>query len=310
MSGPVRTEDVAGAPASATPPGQVVEVTESREATVGAFAVRRALPQRQRRTVGAWCFADHLGPGTVSAGRGLDIGPHPHMGLHTMTWLVAGEALHRDSLGSEQLIRPGQLNLMTAGHGIAHSEEATGYAGPLHGVQLWIAQPSATRDGEPAFEHHPELPRVELDSAVLTVLAGAVADQRAPTRCDTDLVGIDAQLRAGVTVLPLAARWEHAVVVVEGAVVVDGVSVGPGHLAYLGVGRDELPLEVGEPARALLLGGPPFPERVLMWWNYVAREQAEIVAAHTDWLAAGPRFGAVASPLERMVTGPPPWRAG
>ena len=309
MSGPVGAEDVERPIPSGPPPGAVVEILASREATVGAFPVRRALPQRGRRTVGAWCFADHLGPGTVTAEQGLGIGPHPHLGLHTLTWLLAGEALHRDSLGSEQVIRPGQLNLMTAGHGIAHSEEGTGYAGPVHGVQLWIAQPSATRDGGAAFEHHPELPRVELDAAVVTVLVGGLAGARAPTRCDTHLVGADVQLRAGRTVLPVSDHWEHALVVLEGAVVVDGAPVVPGHLAYLGVGRDELPLDAPETARTLLLGGPPFPERLLMWWNYVARDRAEIAAAHADWLAAGPRFGTVASPLERIVTGPPPWPA-
>ena len=127
-----------------------VEVTASHEAQVGRFTVRRALPRRGRRTVGAWCFADHMGPADVTEGSGLDVGPHPHMGLQTVTWLLDGQALHKDTLGSEQVITPGQLNLMTAGHAVAHAEEATGhYRGTLEGIQLWIAQPDRTRNGAP-----------------------------------------------------------------------------------------------------------------------------------------------------------------
>ncbi|HSO56188.1 MAG TPA: pirin family protein, partial [Actinomycetes bacterium] len=158
MSGPVGTVDAppTEARASAVKPA-CVEITPSREAVVGAMRVRRALPRIGRRTVGAWCCADHLGPELVTETQGLDIGPHPHTGLHTVTGLVAGEVLHRDSLGSEQVIRAGQLNLMTAGQGVTHSEEATGrYRGQLHGVQLWVAQPEPTRNGPAAFEHHAE----------------------------------------------------------------------------------------------------------------------------------------------------------
>ena len=186
MSGPVGTVDAppTEARASAVKPA-CVEITPSREAVVGAMRVRRALPRIGRRTVGAWCFADHMGPELVTETQGLDIGPHPHTGLHTVTWLVAGEVLHRDSLGSEQVIRAGQLNLMTAGQGVTHSEEATGrYRGQLHGVQLWVAQPEPTRNGPAAFEHHAELPQLELDSAVATVLVGSFADAVSPARHD------------------------------------------------------------------------------------------------------------------------------
>ena len=155
MSGPVSTRDVPPVGGATDAEPCEVEVTDSRSAAVGALRVRRALPRRARRTVGAWCFADHIGPDQVTDEEGLDIGPHPHIGLHTVTWLLRGEVLHRDSLGTEQVIRPGQLNLMTAGHGVVHSEESAGaYRGELHGVQLWVAQPSATRDGAPDFEHH------------------------------------------------------------------------------------------------------------------------------------------------------------
>src|SRR3954463_12133384 len=157
MSGPVSAADVPADDRKPNPAssGTAVEITDSRVADVGGFTVRRALPQRARRTVGAWCFVDHMGPGQVTPEQGLDIGPHPHIGLQTVTWLLRGEVLHRDSLGSEQVIRPGQLNLMTAGYGVAHAEETTGlHTGALHGVQFWVAQPSGTRNASPAFEHH------------------------------------------------------------------------------------------------------------------------------------------------------------
>jgi quercetin 2,3-dioxygenase len=310
MSGPVSTQD---ATAETEPGGEVrppcLEVTDSRETDVGAFHVRRALPRRGRRTVGAWCFADHMGPAQVTEDRGPDIGPHPHIGLQTVTWLMAGEILHRDSLGTEQLIRPGQLNLMTAGHGVSHAEEGTGsYQGTLHGVQLWVAQPSATRDGTPAFGHHADLPQVELDGCIATVMVGDLAGATSPARHDTDHVGIDVDFpHAGSGVLPMELGYEYAIVVTSGAVSLDDTVIEPGHLAYLGTGRDECRLTVAGPARALLIGGTPFEEPVLMWWNFVARTKDEITRARHDWATGDQRFGQVDSALGRMDVGPPPW---
>src|SRR5436305_1836789 len=220
MSGPLDTQDSSEQTVTTAQP-PVVEVTDSREVTVGAMRVRRALPRRQRRTVGAWCFVDHMGPEQVTESHGLDIGPHPHMGLHTVTWLVDGAVLHRDSLGSEQVIRPGQLNLMTAGHGVVHAEEAVdGYRGTLHGVQLWVAQPSETRDGDAAFEHHADLPKVKLGSAVATVLVGDLAGATSPARHDTAIVGADLDVRPGATTWPLRHDFEHAIVVLDGEVAI------------------------------------------------------------------------------------------
>jgi quercetin 2,3-dioxygenase len=173
VSGPVTTDDEAPAEGGCGETHLDLEVTDPREAEVGRFRVRRALPRRARRTVGAWCFVDLMGPADVAEDEGLGVPPHPHIGLQTATWLIAGEALHRDSLGTEQLLRPGQLNLMTAGGGIAHSEEGTTYRGPLQGIQLWIAQPEATRHGAPHFEHHAGLPQVGLGAGDLTDEHGA-----------------------------------------------------------------------------------------------------------------------------------------
>lgn len=308
MSGPVSTQDVPPERGSSAPETCEVEISDSREAQVGTFTVRRALPRRARRTVGAWCFVDHMGPAPVTEQHGLDVGPHPHIGLQTVTWLFEGEALHRDSLGSEQLIRPGQLNLMTAGAGVSHSEEATGsYRGTLQGVQLWVAQPEATRNAAPAFEHHEDLPRVEAGPCVATVLVGELAGGASPARRDTDHVGAELSLRRGEAVLPLDPGFEYALVALTGSVSVGPALLAPGHLGYLGTGRQEVALRSDAAAKVLLLGGVPFPEPILMWWNYVARERAEVVEAHRAWLAAEDRFGSFRSPLPRIMVAPPAW---
>jgi quercetin 2,3-dioxygenase len=307
VSGPLTADDVDSEARSGEPAPAELEIRDSREAQVGALRVRRALPQRERRTVGAWCFLDHAGPVQVMTPDDIGIGPHPHIGLQTVTWLIAGELLHRDSLGSEQAIRPGELNLMTAGHGIVHAEDGTGHRpGEFHAVQLWVAQPSATREGRPAFEHHSDLPRGEFGGAVATVLVGGLGSLESPARRDTDHVGVDLDLR-GDAIIPLRSGYEHALVMIAGSVTVDGRPLEPGHLAYLGLGRDELSLSPSGSARALLVGGVPFPERVSMWWNYVARTKEEISAAHREWTQRTDRFRLPPSPSRPVDVPPPPW---
>ena len=310
MSGPVGSADVAATTVRDVPGTSDLEIVEGRAAEVGGFGVRRVLPRLSRRTVGSWCFVDHMGPGPVSATHGLDIGPHPHIGLQTVTWLVAGAVLHRDSLGTEQVIRPGQLNVMTAGSGVSHSEETTGvYEGSLHGVQFWVALPSSTRNGEASFEHYPELPRVELDNAAATVLIGDFAGASSPARRDTEHVGIELDVRVGRTAVPLRPGDEHALVALDGVVSIGRQRLGPGRLGYLGIGREEVAIDAAEPTRVMLIGGPPFPEALLMWWNYVARNREEITAAHQAWATHSPRFGTVNSPLARIDTPGPQWSA-
>ena len=308
MSGPVATDDAPTSPEVAAPPGTpVVQLEPGRTAMVGTMPVRRVLPQRPRRTVGAWCFVDHVGPVDTAGAVGAGIGPHPHMGLQTVTWLLAGELLHLDGLGSEQLIRPGQLNLMTAGHGVAHAEEDPGRTSLLHGVQLWVAQPASTRDGPPDFEHYDTLPEVELDGASGSVFVGDFAGLVSPARRDTEHVGVELSIRESGTVLPMRRDYEYALVVLEGNVGMDGQVVEPGVLAYLGLGRDEFRLSAGAPSRVLLLGGAPFPEAILMWWNFVARTREEVSQARREWAARDDRFGPVQSHLARIEVGPPPW---
>jgi redox-sensitive bicupin YhaK (pirin superfamily) len=312
MSGPVSKDDTPPAPeGAAAPAGPVLEITPSRDTKVGRARVRRALPRRARRTVGSWCFVDHLGPMSLEEGGGIDIGPHPHIGLQTVTWLLEGEALHRDSLGSEQPLRPGQLNLMTAGRGVAHAEEGTSPSatGSVHGVQLWVAQPESTRTGAPAFEHHPELPRAAWDGVEATVLVGDLGGTASPARRDTDHVGADLVVTGRGGVVPLAAEHEHALVVFEGAIAVDGEVVEPGALAYLGEGRDELALSGA--GRALLVGGVPFPDELVMWWNFVGRSRDEVDEARAAWQRRDEdRFAPVASVLDRIDAPRPPWSSG
>jgi quercetin 2,3-dioxygenase len=306
MSGPVAPADAPELVAEPAPAGAAMEILESRSAEVGGLPVRRALPRRQRRTVGAWCFADHFGPADVAVAP-MQVGPHPHIGLQTVTWVLGGEVLHRDSLGSEQLIRPGQLNLMTAGRGVAHAEEtALRATGQLHGIQLWVAQPEATRAGAAAFEHHPSLPQAEYGGLVVTVLVGELAGARSPARADTPLVGAELAA-AGEGTLPLDTTFEHGVVVAQGELEIHGEIIRPGALAYLGLGRAELRLGGAPGTRALLLGGVPFGETILMWWNFVGRSREELDEAYRDWEGGAERFGEVRSSLSRIGAPRPGW---
>jgi redox-sensitive bicupin YhaK (pirin superfamily) len=280
-----------------------MEVVSSRIRDVGGSSVLRALPVHNHRTIGAWCFLDHF-DGHV----GMTIGPHPHTGLQTVTWLFEGELLHTDSLGSEQRIRPGQLNLMSAGHGVAHAEDGRDATATGRGVQLWVAQPGATRHGSAAFEHHAALPVVELPGATATVLVGSFAGAQSAARTDTALVGADLVLR-GTTTLPLATQFEHGVVVVDGAVEIDGTAVTADQFGYLPTGTEQIEITARDGARALLLGGAPFESDIYMWWNFVLRDQAEAEAAYRDWEPGSDRFGEVKTDLARIPAPRPEWMA-
>ena len=286
----------------------MVEIIESREAKVAQLTVRRALPTKGRRTVGAWCFVDHMGPMSLSPDVSFDVAPHPHMGLQTVTWLFSGEFLHRDSLGTEQLIRAGQLNLMTSGLGVAHSEENAGFrSGELHGMQLWIAQPSMTRNGDADFAHSNDLPKLETSGLTASVLIGSFGEVSSDARRDSDLVGVELDLHGGRATVALEPTFEYALIVANGSVSVDDIVVRPGQLAYLGAGRDEGSFESREASRAMLIGGTPFDERLFMWWNFVARTQEEISDAWRAWAMGDERFGRVASKFARIEVSPPPW---
>ena len=255
-----------------------LELTDARLARVGEMTVRRLLPLRLRRSVGAWCFIDHYGPMSVDGVTGMAVPPHPHIGLQTVTWLLAGDVLHRDSLGSEQMIRPGQLNLMTAGRGIAHAEESPAEHDPqLHGVQLWVALPEASRLTEPAFEHHAQLPFLQSGELIITVFMGGLAGANSPATTFSRLVGAELSARADIqTKLALNPEFEHVIFVADGAAEVAGTDLRPGQLLYLPTGHDAVDVAAPNGSTMLLLGGVPFGERLLMWWNFVARTQEEI----------------------------------
>jgi redox-sensitive bicupin YhaK (pirin superfamily) len=267
----------------------------ARRAEIGAgFSVARALPTAMRRTVGAWCFLDHAGPAEFAPGEGMRVGPHPHIGLQTFTWMIEGEVLHHDSLGSEQVIRPGQVNLMTAGRGIAHSEESLGdQGGRVHAAQLWIALPDSQRMREPDFAHHPLLPAAELGGFRATLLVGDALGMRAPTQVYSPLVGIDLVAHGSArTTLALTPAFEHAVLCLRGSVSVEGARLEPDTLLHVAPGYTAIELGCGGSAQALVIGGTPFGEDVLIWWNFVARTQEEVVNAAADW-NGGRRFGHV-----------------
>ncbi|MBW3605681.1 MAG: pirin family protein [Actinobacteria bacterium] len=303
MSGPVEPKDAACQDEVLAG----IEVREGREAAVGGMRIARVLPTKGRRTVGAWCFTDLILPADAVDPDPMEVGPHPHIGLATVTWLLDGEAVHSDSLGTEQAIRPGQLSLMTAGHGIAHAE--LGAPAPLRGVQLWIAQPDATRHGAAAFEHHAELPRVDLDNAEATVLIGALGDAMSPARADTPLVGAEVTLRAGTTRVPTRCAFEYAVVPLDGTIKVGDHIVEHGWLALVPPDAASIPIDAtADGARCMVLGGAPLGTPVLMWWNFVGRDRDEITAAWQSWRNHDDdRFGPVRSQLGRIDAPAPPW---
>ncbi|MFI7103111.1 pirin family protein [Streptomyces sp. NPDC050161] len=275
--------------------GPVRDVQPGKQVPLGeSTVVRRLLPNLGRRMVGAWCFVDHYGPDDIADEPGMQVPPHPHMGLQTVSWLREGEVLHRDSLGSLQTVRPRELGLMTSGRAIAHSEESPrGHAPLLHGAQLWVALPGEHRDAAPAFEHHDDLPVITGGGLTATVILGELAGATSPGTTYSPLAGADLTLAAGTdTRLPLEPDFEYAALTISGESTIDGVRLAPGALLYLGCGRSELPLRATSDSSLLLIGGEPFEEDIVMWWNFIGRTQQDIEEARTDWMT-GSRFGTV-----------------
>ncbi|MFI1364863.1 pirin family protein [Streptomyces griseochromogenes] len=293
------TELRCGTPANGDRPSAVphVEILTARDVPLGgprAMTVRRTLPQRSRSLIGAWCFADHYGPDDVGRTGGMDVAPHPHTGLQTVSWLFSGEIEHRDSLGSHAFVRPGELNLMTGGHGIAHSEVSTPGTTVLHGVQLWVALPDAHRNTERDFQHHVPEP-LRVDGAVLRVFLGSLAGAVSPVRTFTPLLGAEILLPAHSSLtLAVDPGFEHGLLVDRGDVRLADTLLRPAQLGYAPPGTDMLTLtnESDDAARTILLGGVPFEEEIVMWWNFVCRSHQEVVQAREEWMT-GDRFGSV-----------------
>ncbi len=294
--------DPAAGPATAGGSTRLQRI-EARPSVVGGITLRRALPGRGLRTVGAWCFLDHAGPAQFAPGQGMHVGPHPHIGLQTFTWMIEGELLHRDSLGHQQIIRPGQVNLMTAGHGIVHSEDALVDGGRLHAAQLWIALPEAEADRPPAFEHHPALPTTTQDGLEITVLVGQALGRQSPAQVFSPLLGLDLVARSEArSSLALDPGFEHAALVLRGAATVAGEALLPGTLLDLGAGRHALDLHCSADTQLLLLGGAPLAAPPLLWWNFVAPSQPVLAQALADWNSGAARFGPVpGSTAARLV---------
>ncbi|MGW8482252.1 pirin family protein [Microbacterium sp. NPDC055903] len=282
---------------------------EPREVPLGgvrAMNVLRTLPHKDLPTVGAWCFLDRFGPGPVR----MRVEPHPHIGLQTVTWPLVGDMRHRDSVDSDVTLRRGQLNLMTAGNGISHSEYSlTDDPIPLDALQFWVVLPESVRHGDGAFEQHADLPQVHLGSdAIATVLLGEFAGVRSPATVHTPIVGAEVSLRAGGRVeLPLRPEWEHAVLLVEGEASFDGEALVRNELLYLGDARDAVTVTSTEGALLFVLGGEPFDEDLVMWWNFAARTHEEIAQARADWEdpdASATRFGHVITHGAERVPAP------
>lgn len=292
--------------------GPELQIIEARAEIVGdGMPIHRALPSRLRRMVGPWCFLDHIGPATLDQSGPLHVGPHPHTGLQTVTWLIEGEIFHRDSLGTEQLIRPGQLNVMTSGRAISHSEESPNPASPnMHGVQFWIALPDASRHVEPMFDHYAQLPIVDRGGFHFTVIEGEALGERSPARSFWPTLGLDVVTAGGAALdLPLREDFEYAAFMLTGSAEVGGETLAPNALVYLGSGRNVLALRSEKPSRFMLIGGKPFESPILMWWNFVAREKAEILKSVREWNAGEGGFGEVHGYAygQRLSAPVPPW---
>ena len=296
-------------PARPSAAGPVFEPLAAREVPLGgprAMLVQRTLPHRLRRTVGAWCFVDHYGSSGRPADAPMHVPPHPHTGLQTVTWLFEGQVRHRDSLGSDQRVRPGELNLMTAGHGIAHAEDShtedsvapgrvreAGAVPSLHGLQLWVALPAAQRGIAPAFEHHADLPRDQTGDTTTTVIVGELAGARSAASTHSPLIAAQVTLATGASAtLPLRPDFEHAVLAVEGDLQVEGRPVPAQTLVYVGRARTHLAVASDSGCQLVLLGGTPYTDPLVMWWNFVGADHDDVAAARADW-QAGRRFGPV-----------------
>lgn len=273
-------------------------VIEPREVPLGgprAMTVRRTLPARGRTMIGAYCFVDHYGPDDIGETGGMVVPPHPHTALQTVSWLFSGEVEHRDSTGVVARVLPGQLNLMTAGHGVCHSEvsvTAPGAPTVLHGVQLWTALPREAVDVAPRFDHFEPEP-VELEGARVSVFLGELGlpgDEVAssPVATYTPLLGAEVRLGPGASLeLGVDRAFEHGVLLDRGDLTVDGTHpVAPGQLLHLAPGPGTLTLRAGEEgAHVVLLGGPPFGQQIVMWWNFIGRTHEDIEAAREQWQA-------------------------
>jgi redox-sensitive bicupin YhaK (pirin superfamily) len=268
---------------------------------LGGFSVKRLLPGYPHKMVGPFIFFDHMGPATFAPGQGVDVRPHPHIGLATVTYLFEGAILHRDSVGSVQPIHPGDVNWMTAGQGIAHSERTPDdlrrSGSPLHGIQTWVALPKEHEGTSPSFEHHPAttLPTITLPGLTLRILAGTAFGKTSPASTFSELFYVAVEMEAGSRLAIPTEHEERAVYLVEGEILLDGVSFENRHMGVLPRGR-EITIEATAAARVMLLGGKPMDGDRFIWWNFVASSREAINEAKQRWREQ--RFGSIPDETE------------
>ncbi|MEB3767246.1 pirin family protein [Acinetobacter sp. MD2] len=290
-----------------TAPTTPLQEIPLRVAEIGrGTTIKRALPSRQKRMIGAWCFLDHAGPAQFEPGQGLDVGPHPHIGLQTFTWMIEGTLMHHDSIGSEQLIRPKQVNLMTAGHGISHTEVAPSDETKLHAAQLWIALPAHLRNMPPQFQHYPKLPTQLHDQLLFSILVGEFLGETSPVEVHSPLLAVDIHsTQNAITTLTLKPDFEYALLLLEGSAKVNGQVLHMENMFVRPIGDQALQLELADNSRVLLIGGEPFEKPVLLWWNLVGITEDELKQANQDWIDQHPRFGSIPSYSGARLTAPP-----
>ena len=291
-------------PGDAAAADAIETVIVPRARDLGGFEVRRALPSAQRQMVGPFIFFDQFGPVVMQAGKGIDVRPHPHIGLATVTWLMDGSIYHRDSLGSEQPITPGELNWMTAGKGIVHSERTTSQEKSrdrkIYGIQSWVALPKPHEEMPPSFEHvaMARLPVIEDRGISARLVAGSLYGARSPVKTHSDLFYADVQLQAGAA-LPLPAEHEErGIYILEGEVSVAGQVFEAGRLLVFRPG-DAITVRARSNARLMLLGGEPMDGPRYVWWNFVSSSKERIEAAKDDWKQA--RFAIVPGDEEEFI---------
>lgn len=281
-----------------------------REVPLGgprSMTVRRTLPHRDRSFIGAWCFVDHYGPDDVASTGGMDVPPHPHTGLQTVSWLFEGEVEHRDSGGVHAMVRPGEVNLMTSGHGIAHSEVSTPATTALHGVQLWVVLPEADRDVEREFQHHAAPLESLGDGIEGRVFIGSLGGHTSPITTRTPLLGVEVTLAEGATwTIAADPAYEHGLLIDIGSVTFNGARLERGDLGIVDAGLTDLTVVAESPTRAVLLGGTPYDEAIVMWWNFIGRDHDEIVAIRDEWQSRSERFGEVDGYAGRLSWLPAP----
>lgn len=251
--------------------------------------IRRTLPHKHIRTIGAWCFVDHYGP--TDQAHAMSVAAHPHTGLQTVSWLFTGEIEHRDSLGSNQKVSPGELNIMTSGIGIAHSELSVNDQTLLHGVQLWTVLPDRDRNTKPAFNHYSDLPIFGFENLKIQLFVGEMFAYKSHAKVFSELVGAEMDVLAGATSnLPINEDFEYGILVVAGDVKINAKHVPLGNLHYLPAGKTSMRIASSSGAKIVLLGGVPFDEKIVMWWNFIGRSHDEIVEMRNAWEMQSERF--------------------